>query len=69
MGGSKGKVLLLIVLATLALLIGIPATVAIATGSPENFQYYIKALEYGLKGLAEYFRFVIELFKVAITTS
>jgi len=44
----------------------LPAIVCLAEGNPEKFQYYVQALEYLFKGLIEYFRAVIELFKTAV---
>jgi len=61
----------LVVLGIIALLltsvIWVPALVFAASGQPEKFQYYVKALEYGLKGLQQYFQFIIELFKAAVS--
>ena len=45
-----------------------PAMVFAASGNPEKFDYYVKALEYLLKGLEKYFDAVVELFKTAIST-
>jgi len=60
-------VLVAVILGLFALFIVLPAGVALAEGNPQMFDYYIKALEYGLKGLQEYFNFIIELFKVALS--
>lgn len=48
-------------------IIWLPAITFALTDNYDKFQYYVKALEYGLKGLVEYFKFIIELFKVAIS--
>ena len=32
----------------------------------EGFDAFVQALESGLQGLEEYFKFIIELFKVAV---
>lgn len=61
---DKKKICFAIILAILGMLVGVPGAIAVANGTPELFQYYIKALEYGLKGLSEYFKFIVELFKV-----
>ena len=63
---DKKKICFVIVLAILGMFIGVPGVIAVGNGSPELFQYYIKALEYGLKGLSEYFKFIVELFKVIV---
>mgnify|MGYP000014569420 CR=1 FL=1 len=42
------------------------ATAAIATTNPELLKLVSKIAEYGLKGLQEYFDFLIRLFKEAI---
>jgi len=60
-------VLICLILGFFALFIVLPAGVALAEGNPQMFDYYIKALEYGLKGLQEYFNFIIELFKVVLS--
>ncbi len=56
-----------LVVALLTSIIWVPALTLAATGQIDKFNYYVKALEYGLKGLIEYFKFIIELFKVAVT--
>jgi len=45
----------------------LPAIVCLATGQPDKFQYYVQALDYLLKGLIEYFKAVVELFKTAVS--
>ncbi|RLE87273.1 MAG: hypothetical protein DRJ67_05140 [Thermoprotei archaeon] len=52
--------------AGLTSIIWVPALALAATGQVDKFNYYVKALEYGLKGLIEYFNFIVELFKVAV---
>jgi len=47
-------------------LIFIPSGVVLAKYGIGSFEAYQEALEYALKGLVEYFEFIIELFKVAI---
>jgi hypothetical protein len=62
---KAGKVLLVL---TAVSVIAVAGAVVYAAGSdPEKFQYFVKALEYGLKGLKEYFNFIIELFKIAVS--
>ncbi|RLF82395.1 hypothetical protein DRN38_00045 [Thermococci archaeon] len=63
---DKKKICFIIILAVLGMLVGVPSVVALANGVPELFEYYVKALEYGLKGLSEYFKFIIDLFKVIV---
>lgn len=63
----KAIIVLLIVLALTSIL-WLPATVMALTDNYDKFQYYVKALEYGLKGLEAYLRFIIELFKTALAT-
>jgi len=64
---DKKKICFVIILAVLGMFIGVPSTLALAKGVPELFEYYVKALEYGLKGLSEYFKFIIDLFKVIVS--
>jgi len=59
----------------LLLVVGVISVVAVAgvvvyaAGSnPEKLEYFVKALEYGLKGLKEYFNFIVELFKIAVSS-
>ena len=63
----RTAVILGLVLLACTIFLFAPATVALAEGHPEVFNYYLKALEYGLKGLQEYFNFIIELFKTAVS--
>jgi len=59
------KILLVIVV---VLALATSTTLAVATiGHPDRLEYFIKALEYGLKGLETYLNFVKELFVEAIT--
>lgn len=44
--------------------LGIPLAVVYAQEGIDGFQAYVKALEFGLLGLGEYFGFIIELFEV-----
>jgi hypothetical protein len=70
LGGVKMRKLLalgLVLLVLVAVFIFIPFAVAYSIGHPERFEYYVKALEYGLLGLKEYFKFVLDLFKEAIS--
>ena len=57
------------VVAIIALLLNAIACVSVAYASstnPEMITILEKILEYGLKGLKEYFNFLIELFKLAM---
>lgn len=51
-----------IVPATLA----IPSGIVLAQQGIEGFEAFIQALEYGLRGLEEYFEFIADLFKIAV---
>jgi len=55
-----------VVVLLLTSIIWVPAIAFALTDNYDKFNYYVKALEYGLKGLQEYLKFVIELFKVAV---
>ena len=59
------KILIALLVAN-GLMLGVPFTVSAACGNLDKFQLYVKALEYGLKGLTAYFDFIIKLFKAAI---
>jgi len=57
------------VVAIIALLLNAIACVSLVYASSTNLEMITileKILEYGLKGLQEYFNFLIELFKLAI---
>lgn len=63
------KLLLVLLIAIVATsIVWFPAVVMAVTDNLDRFDYYVKALEYGLKGLWYYFKFIVELFKTAITT-
>jgi hypothetical protein len=67
MGGSLRRLLvLLIVVLAVTAVVWMPAVVFAVRDEMDKFQYYLKALEYLLAGLREYFNAVIELFKEAI---
>jgi len=57
----KRKAWLVLVL-TPSIFMAVSASKAYANG---NLEAYIEALEYGLRGLMEYFEFIIALFEVA----
>jgi len=64
----KKRVLLeLIILSLIAIFIFTPFIVSASVGHPEKFDMYVKALEYMLKGLIEYFKAITDLFVKAIT--
>jgi len=58
---------LVLVFVLLTAVVLVPGVVYAATGQPDKYQYYLSALEALLKGLVEYFKAVIELFKTAIS--
>jgi len=45
----------------------LPGVVCAATGQIDKYQAYLAALDYLLRGLIEYFKAVIELFKTAVS--
>lgn len=55
-----------IVTAVNAAVLGLPAAVAVASGQLDRLDFYLKALQYGLKGLQAYFGFIVDLFKAAV---
>ena len=63
---ERTLILLLLLMLTVTSIIWVLAVVYATTGSPEKFQYYVKALESMLEGLKEFFKAVIELFKEAV---
>jgi len=65
---SKKAIAIIVVLAILIAFVGVPATTALALGHPERFEYYVKALDYALRGLVEYFKTIIELYKLTMST-
>lgn len=56
----------LLILATLSLVVMAGAVAYASASNPEKFKYFVEALKWGLAGLKEYFKFIIELFKVAV---
>lgn len=65
----KRKLLaILIAVLILTSVIWLPALVLAVTNNFDKFDYYIKALEYGLKALVKYFEFILKLFEKAVTT-
>jgi len=66
---SKRVIIALIVLVlVISSIIWAPALAFALNNDFNKFNYYLKALEYGLKGLIAYFKFVEEMFKLALTT-
>jgi hypothetical protein len=65
---SKKAIAIIVVLALLVAFIGLPAIVSIAQGNPEKLEAFTKALDYALRGLMEYFKTIIELYKLTIST-
>ena len=59
------KLVFLYLIGITLLLLGL-GTVALAYTNPELLQLVEKIAEYGLKGLKEYFNFLLELFKEAV---
>jgi len=44
----------------------LPAVTLATSGKTDVYQYYVKTLEYGLKGLGEYLDFLLEMFKLVM---
>jgi hypothetical protein len=42
--------------------------VSLAQGNSEKLEAYTKAFDYALRGLIEYFKTIIELYKLTIST-
>jgi hypothetical protein len=64
----KKTLALLVLLAVIALFIATPAIVTIAEGETWKLEAFARALDYALRGLIEYFKTVIELYKLTIST-
>jgi len=64
----KKTLALLVLLAVIALFIATPAFISLAEGNPTKLEAFVKALDYALRGLIEYFKTVIELYKLTIST-
>jgi cell division protein ZapA (FtsZ GTPase activity inhibitor) len=65
---SKKLIAVIVVLALLITFIGLPVMVSLAQGNPEKLEAFTKALDYALRGLIEYFKTIIELYKLTIST-
>lgn len=63
---KKKTIFLIVSIVFLTAIIWFPALVLATTDNFDKFQYYVKALEYGLKGLTAYFEFIIKLFRYAV---
>jgi len=50
---------LVLIFVLLTSVVWVPGIVSAAEGHPERFEIYIKTLEFGLRGLYEYFQFLI----------
>jgi cell division protein ZapA (FtsZ GTPase activity inhibitor) len=64
---SKKAIALIAILALLVVLIGAPVMVSLAQGNTEKLEAFTKALDYALRGLIEYFKTIIELYKLTIS--
>ena len=64
----KKTLALLVLLSVIALFIATPIIVSVAEGNPTKLEAFVKALDYALRGLIEYFKTVIELYKLTIST-
>jgi hypothetical protein len=65
---SKKAIALIAILAFLTAFMIVPVMVAIAEGNPQKLEAFVKALDYALRGLIEYFKTIIELYKLTIST-
>jgi len=61
-------IVLLLAILMLTSIIWMPLIVMAGTGNIGKFDYYVKALEYLLKGFQTYVDAVIKLFKTAISS-
>jgi hypothetical protein len=62
---KKLLVVLGVVLVLILAIFCIPAGIVLAKAGIDGFQAYIKALEFGLAGLREFFNFIIQLFNAS----
>jgi len=65
---SKKMLVIVVVLTILIALVGVPVMVTVAQGRPEKLEAFVKALEFALRGLQEYFKAIIELYKLTISS-
>ena len=65
---NKKAIAIIVVLALLIAFIGLPVMVSLAQGNIEKLEAFTRALEYALRGLIEYFKTIIELYKLTIST-
>ena len=65
---NKKAIAIVVVLALLIAFIGLPVMVSLAQGNIEKLEAFTRALEYALRGLIEYFKTIIELYKLTIST-
>ena len=57
---------LLIIGSIVAVALAIPSGIVWAQLGAEGFDAFVQALEYGLRGLEEYFESIVDLFKVVV---
>jgi len=62
----KAKYIIVALLLAATVLFAIPLTV-LALTHPEALEYYVKALEYALRGLEAYLDFILRLFEKAVS--
>jgi hypothetical protein len=65
---SKKAIALIAILVLLITFIGLPVMVSLAQSNTEKLEAFTKALDYALRGLIEYFKTIIELYKLTIST-
>jgi hypothetical protein len=65
-GGLRKLIAILVIIIAATSIVWMPALTFAVRDEMDKFQYYLKALEYLLAGLREYFNAVIALFKEAI---
>jgi hypothetical protein len=65
---SKKAIAVMVVLALLIAFIGLPVVVSLAQGNPEKLEVFTRALDYAFRGLVEYFKTIVELYKLTIST-
>jgi hypothetical protein len=64
--GLRKLIAILVIIIAATSILWMPALTFAVRDEMDKFQYYLKALEYLLAGLREYFNAVIALFKEAI---
>ena len=64
----KKTLAVLVLLVVIALFIAMPVIITVAEGEQWKLEAFAKALDYAFQGLIEYFKTIIELYKLTIST-